>query len=130
MDGSNVKEVKVAAAYLLGLHRMEEGVPRLSKIITIEMEWKDARAEGLWGRYPIVEALIRIGMPAVPQMVANIEESTDEQVCTLSAQVIRYVMGPEAARFTLESAMENKAEGVKVRLRKAIATLANDNARN
>jgi len=96
LANSTSKDMKFAAAFLLGMYRMEQSVRELSKFITLEshhsIDWK---REPLWDRYPVVEALIRIGKPAIPEMIRNIETSEDKKVQELSARVIRYVEGAE-----------------------------------
>lgn len=124
LDASKSKEVTFSAAFLLGIYRMEDSVPTLAKIITMESDvMLHASAEPRWDQYPIVEALIRIGNPAVPEMIKNIETSKDKKVRELSARVIKYVMGPDIAKIVLEKAMKDKSDAVKANFKAAIESM-------
>ena len=109
LNSSHSVEIKSASAFLLGLYRMEQSVHELSKFITLEdsqnAKWK---REPLWDRYPVVEALIRIGKPSIPEMLKNIKTSNDQKVVELSIRVIRYVEGPEIGRIILEKELEKQ----------------------
>jgi len=126
LSNSESKEMKFAAAFLLGRYRMEQSVGALSEFLTLEYEHKTPwDREPLWGRRPIVEALIRIGRPAIPEMIKNIETSEDKKVRELSARVIRYVEGPEVAKFILERQIEKQSDEAKQRnLREALQYIA------
>ena len=123
LDDSNPKEVTFSIAYLLGINRMEESVPHLSKYIALEADVAINKRLSLWDQYPSVEALIRIGNPAVPEMLKSIETSKDKKVRELSARVVRYVMGPDIAKVVLEKAMEGKSEAVKANFKAAIESM-------
>ncbi len=123
LGDSKSKDMKCAVAYLLGRYRMERSVPELSKYITLEYEhhsnWK---REPLWGQRPVVEALIKIGRPAISDMIRNIETSEYEKVRQFSARVIRYVEGPEIAKVIVEMAIEKQPdERKKENLRAALS---------
>jgi len=111
LGDSSSKETKFAAAFLLGIYRMKGSVYSLSRNITLENEniLQDTRIS-LWDRYPVVEALIRIGKPSVREMIRNIQTSGDEKTRELSARVIRYVEGPEIGRIILEKAIEKQTD--------------------
>ena len=122
LDGSNSKEKKYAAAFLLGMYRMDQSVFVLSKYITLEDDssrrWK---REPLWDIYPVVEALIRIGKPSIPEMLKNIKTSNNEKVIELSIRVIRYVEGPEIGRFILEKELVKQSDSInKTKFKEAI----------
>lgn len=126
LEESNPKEANFAIAYLLGFYRMEQSVPHLSKYIALKIEKIErVKALPLYGEYPVVEALIRIGNPAIRQMIKNIESSDDEKVRKLSARVIRYVDGPEIAKFRLEKTIEKQSDPTKKsRLKAALESMA------
>lgn len=113
LDSANPKEVNISIAFLLGVNRMEQAASHLSRLITLEADIVEHSREPLWGRYPVVEALIRIGNPAIPEMIKNIEVSDDEKVRELSTRVIRYIDGPEIAKVRLEKAMKKQSDEVK-----------------
>jgi hypothetical protein len=93
---------------------MEGSVKVLSKYITFARDHEVPHGrEPLWGRYPVVEALIKIGRPAIPIMIANLENSTDILVRELSARVIRYIEEPEIGKVIIEIAMKKQADAAK-----------------
>jgi hypothetical protein len=113
-DESNPKEVTICIAYLLGVHRMGETLPDLSKYIALtNYTLLEENRRPLLGECPVVDALIRIGDPAIPQMIKTVETSGDQRVRELSAKVIRYVDGPEIARFRLQKAIERQSDPAK-----------------
>ncbi len=111
-SNSDSKEMKFAAAFLLGLYRMDESVRYLSKFITLEnnedMDIDIKRP--IWGQYPVAEALCRIGIPSVPEMLKNIKTSNDEKVVELSISVIQNVEGSDIGRIILEKEMEKQTD--------------------
>jgi len=107
-------EIKCDIAYLLGLDRMEQSVEKLSNVITLEKDQSELdKRLPLYGRYPAVQALIRIGNPAVRRMVANIESSDSEKTRELSALVVRQIEGAEIGKIVLEKAMEKQTDDKK-----------------
>jgi hypothetical protein len=119
------KEDKFAAAYLLGMYRMEGAVPKLSEFISLEAEETLNDAIPRWHMYPIVDALIAIGNPAVPKMVENIENSGDPKVRELSGVVISYVEGPKVGGFVLQLALQKQVDaGKKARLQTVVDYMA------
>lgn len=125
LDESNPKALNLGIAYLLGVYRMDQTVQHLSKYIALKnVQSMDNKRLPLYGEYPVVEALIRIGNPAIPEMLRNIESSDDDNVRKLSARVIRYIDGTEIAQFRLEKRMEGESDQIKkMRLRVAIESI-------
>lgn len=101
---------KIRIAFLLGRYRAREAVPDLSACITLESKrtHEEITEVPLWGRYPVAEALARIGCPAIPEMIANIESSQSEEVRELSTWVVTEVYGPRLGRKALEFAIERQ----------------------
>ena len=56
----------------------------------------------LWERYPAMEALIHIGLPAIVPLQELLATEKDDLRRDLAVKVIRYVYGEEQARFILE----------------------------
>lgn len=125
LDESNPTALNLGIAYLLGVYRMDQTVQDLSKYIALKnVQSMDNKRLPLYGEYPVVEALIRIGNPAIPEMLRNIESSDDDNVRKLSARVIRYIDGTEIAQFRLEKRMEAESDQIKkMRLRVAIESI-------
>ena len=106
-------EKKFAIIFVLGEYRMERAVPYLSSIITLENENLSVNSrEPLIGAYPVVEALARIGTPAAPEMLKNIETSDNETVRGLSLRVLKGVYGAELARCYLQIALEKQHDPI------------------
>jgi len=126
LSTATTTESKLSIVYLLGLYRMEQAVPMLSSMITLHDDGPvrvSTRISMLEG-YPVVEALARIGNPAVPAMLKNIETSEDATVRELSVFVIQGVYGIELTRCYLQIALEKQADPtIKDRLAQAIEQL-------
>jgi hypothetical protein len=63
-----------------------------------------------WGEYPVVEALIRIGHPAVKTMMANIASSNEPLVLRLSTRVLFHVLGEYWAKEYLKVEISKSRE--------------------
>lgn len=114
LGAATSKHHRFSAAFLLGLYRMPDAASHMAKYIALEeTERRRNKRLPLWGRYPVAEALIRIGRPAVPAMLQNIATSDDEKVCELSANVIRHVEDPEIGRFIVERAIKKQPDAEK-----------------
>ena len=114
LRGENQK-ARFCAAYLLGLYRYPEAVNHLAAKITMEND-DEVLPQGKmarWGRYPAVEALIRIGKPSVAAMLRNLASSSDQHVRALSARVIFYVEGEQIGRLIVENAIAKEDDSVK-----------------
>jgi hypothetical protein len=120
LSNSDSNDMKFATAYLLGIYRMEQSVRELSRFITLEYKSIEESREFLWDRYPIAEALTRIGKPSVSEMLNNIQTSDDEKVREISALVIGGVEGPNVGRFIIETAMKKAQPIAKIRFQKAL----------
>ncbi|MHC4260118.1 MAG: HEAT repeat domain-containing protein [Planctomycetota bacterium] len=81
-----------AAAYVLGEFRAVEAIPVLSRAAALPQEEED-----LWykDRYhsPYWTALMKIGRPAVPALIENIEGSDDETLRMKSSDVLNHILG-------------------------------------
>ena len=119
---SGSKQRQYAAAYLLGLYRMEQAVDDLSKFILLKDNNSGQNdVDTLWDKNPAVEALVSIGNPAVPKMLLLIQQSPDAKTREFAADVVFYVDGAAIAEFRLQKAMDAQkdADG-KERLRIAL----------
>jgi len=123
--GSEHEQIRFCSAYLLGHYRFNQAAGSLADVVTMENpELTRNTREQRWGRYPAVEALIRLGKPSVPPMISNLETSDDEHVRGLSARVIYHVEGPELARIVVEMAITKQPDPVKKkRLETALSLL-------
>ncbi len=132
MGNAETKEKKFAAIFLFGRYRMDGGIHDLLPLITLEDDTPRRKArEWFWDRYPVVEALIEIGRPAVRHVLENIAKSGDEKARRLSADVIFYVEGPEVSRFIVQKAHDaEKDEMKRKRLKAALKHLAQKTARS
>ena len=126
--GSANEDVKFYAAYLLGAYRYPQAVSGLANNITLEDKIRpqmQKQREWYWDLYPAMEALIRIGNPAIPAMIRNLEESNDANVRELSLKVIYFIdKDKDIARLRLQKAAEAQKDlQKKARLQSALKAL-------
>lgn len=80
--------------------------------------------ESILSDRPIAEALVRIGKPAVPEMLKVLVGSDDSIVRAEAVAVIRFVEGKEVSVFILESAIKKETDSSqKQRLQLALKEL-------
>ncbi|GEM_PF-5186832 len=92
-----------SSAYILGTLRSWRAAERLAR--SVELENKSSSPTHRlprWDRYPVAEALIRIGVPAIPHMIRNIKKSPDAKIRQASARVIRFAENKDVAVFRLQ----------------------------
>ena len=113
IDPANTKkysdQTRCAAAYLLGMLRANEAVPVLSRALENEPGRKlifDI------SRYdvPVWTALVRIGRPAVPTMIENIETSDNKILREKSLNVLYHVLGGKRRVLELLTKLKARAE--------------------
>ena len=101
-DKANSVEQKSAVVFLMGRYRLAVCVRHLAENLTLKYEsTEDNHKKPLWGMYPAVEALTRIGKPAIWHMLRNIETGKSDEFRRLSTEVIRKIEGTEVACFIL-----------------------------
>ena len=124
--GSTDNEVRCCAAYLLGEYRFPRAAVSLSQAITLEAQIRANGREWFWNRYPAVEALMKIGSPAIPAMIQNLEESDDATVRDLSLKVIYSIeRDKEITTLRLHRALDTQKDSQKqVRLQFALKSLS------
>jgi len=94
--------IKTATIYLIGRHRLLNGVKELIKQIDFDSESQSRGSPlPLWGQYPAMEALINIGQPAIPAAVDLLATDINDLRRDLAVKVIRYVEDAETAKFIL-----------------------------
>ena len=125
MGTSSSLDVQAAAAYLIGRHRLSEGVTALMERIEFDAERIPTKGpEPLWERYPAMEALITIGRPSVRPAMELLATEDDQTRRELAVKVIRYVEGPEVAEFILQREIAAELDSVRrARLEGAIDRL-------
>lgn len=125
LDTSYSVNVQAAAIYLMGRHRLSEGIEELIRRIDFDAgENLLLSALPLWDRYPAMEALINIGQPAVPAAVELLAKDMNDLRRDLAVKVIRYVEDAEIARFILARAQSNEPDqNRKANLQDAIGRL-------
>lgn len=127
LNKATSNEQKSAVVYLMGFYRSETCVRELARHVAMKYESGEPVGKlPLWGKYPAVEALTRVGKPANWHMLRNIETGTDIEFRRLSTEVILKSEGPEVARLIIELEMKKaKQEIARKRLQEAL-TYAND----
>jgi hypothetical protein len=126
LDTSSSVNVKAAAIYLMGRHRLSDSVDELIRRIDFDAgENLSLRALPLWERYPAMEALIHIGQPAVSAAVELLANDMNDLRRDLAVKVIRYVEDAEIAKFILTRAHSAETDpNRKTNLQDAINRLA------
>jgi hypothetical protein len=125
MGTSSSLDVQAAAAYLIGRHRLSEGVTALMGRIEFDAASIPTKGpEPLWERYPAMEALITIGRPSVRPAMELLATEDDQTRRELAVKVIRYVEGSEVAEFILQRELAAELDSVRrARLEGAIDRL-------
>lgn len=125
LDPSASKDVQAAAIYLIGRYHFSQGVPELIRRIDVDTgDQPKKTAEPLWERYPAMEALITIGLPSVHPAIELLANDSDELRRTLATKVVRYVEGPDVARFVLDRAYTKETDPKrKANLKDAVARI-------
>ena len=110
---SSSEDVQAAAIFLIGRHRLSDGVSELVHRIDFvaQSHEKSPRAEPLWEKYPAMEALIEIGTPSIRHALELLSTDTNDIRRMLAVKVIRYVEGPDVAAFIMQSASNNARDG-------------------
>ncbi|NQT11737.1 MAG: hypothetical protein HQ582_03245 [Planctomycetes bacterium] len=120
IDPANAKEysdeTRCAAAYLLGKLRAVEAIPVLSRALADEPGRK--MRHGI-SRYdaPVWSALVRIGRPAVPTMIENIETSDHRMLRIRSLGVLNHVLGGKRRLLELLAKLEKRTDDKETRRR-------------
>ena len=120
IDPANVKKysdkTRSAAAYLLGEYRAVEAVPVLSRSLLC-----DPGPTVIWdmSRYnvPIFRALVRIGRPAVPAMIENIETSDHRILRRKSLDVLSHILRGKRRLLELLAKLEKRTDDKETRRR-------------
>jgi hypothetical protein len=126
LDTSSSINVKAAGIYLMGRHRLSDGVEELIRRIDFDAgENLLFGALPLWDRYPAMEALIHIGQPAVPAAVELLAADMNDLRRDLAVKVVRYVEDGDVAGFILNRAHAAETDpNRKANLQDAIDRLA------
>jgi len=108
---SSSPSVQAAAIYLIGRHRLADGVTELVRRIDFDAGGQPQRGpEPLWERYPAMEALITIGKPSVQPTMELLATNSNDLRRNLAVKVIRYVEGAEVAQFILQKTAANERD--------------------
>jgi len=113
IDPANTKkysdQTRCAAAYLLGMLRATEAVPVLSQALANEPGRKYISDISRYD-VPVWTALVRIGRPAVPAMIENIETSDNRILRIKSIDVLNHVLGGKRRVLELLTRLKARAE--------------------
>jgi hypothetical protein len=108
--GSQDQDVRFYAAFFLGVYRFPEAAGPLASVISMEDKVRPYMPRDrlwVWGHYPAMAALMRIGSPAISPVIRNLEESDDAKIRELSLEVLDYI--------------DNDRDITSLRLRKSLA---------
>ncbi len=107
---------RCAAAYLLGELHAVEAVPTLSRALADEPGRK-MRSRSCRFDAPVWNALVKIGRPAVPTMIENVEKSDDGTLRIKSLDVLNHVLGGKRRLLELLAKLESRADDKEIRRR-------------
>ena len=115
VDPANAKQhsddTRCAAAYLLGKLRTEEAVPVLSKVLADQLGGGKTCGNMMSPYdFPVPEALVNIGRPAVPAMIENLETSDKDRLRANSISVLYHVLGGRQHLLELLGKLEARAK--------------------
>jgi len=102
-------QTRCAAAYLLGMFRSIKAVPVLSRALADEPGRMDTSDISRYDA-PVWTALVRIGRPAVPAMIENIETSDHDILRKKSLDVLCHVLGGKRRVLELLARLKAQAE--------------------
>ncbi len=109
-------DTRCAAAYLLGELRAVEAVPVLSKALADEPGPKIFFDVSRYDM-PVWTALVKIGQPAVPAMIQNLETTDSRVLRNKSLGVMVHVLGGKRRLLELLEKLEKRASDKEVRQR-------------
>ena len=119
-------EAKCYAAYFIGEYRFSQSANNLAQVIALHEDF--LRPNGriwVWGQYPAMEALIKIGNPSIPAVIRNLAESDDAKVRELSLKVLYHIEGDkDIVQLRLQKALRTETDLQKqARLQAALKNL-------
>jgi hypothetical protein len=98
-----------AAAYVLGEFRAAEAVPVLSRALALPHAEEDHWYKDRYYR-PYWTALVKIGRPAVPALIENIEASDDDTLRMKSSDVLNHILGGKRRLLELLTKLKVRGE--------------------
>lgn len=101
-------ETRCAAAYLLGELRAVEAVPALSKALANPPGPGDFTHISRY-HVPVLTALVKIGRPAVPAMIKNVEMSDDRILRKNSLDALNRILGGKRRLMELLARLNSRA---------------------
>ncbi len=127
LGAATKNEKKAVFVYLMGFYRLEETVWTLANIIDLECPQPIIHdALPLLSRYPVVDALIRIGMPSIRAVIGRLEKDNKELVVELGTKVIDGILGRELGEMAIKQAIDKQTDRDKrKKLEEALAFFKN-----
>ncbi len=102
------EQTRCVAAYLLGELRAVEAAPILARALAEPLGTEDRSDIGRYDS-PVFRALLKIGSPAVPAVVANIKTSDDRVLRRYSLDVLIRLVGGKRQLLELLSKLNDRA---------------------
>lgn len=123
---------RCASAFYLGEMRRSDSANALAEAIPLTVDMSKINLMGLpdvlpaMGKYPAVEALVKIGNPSIPAVIQNLADSDDVKVRDLSMQVLtRIDSDKDISQLRLQKALKAETDSQKkARLQTAINSLS------
>lgn len=113
-SGKSSNEDKCAAAYLIGLFRLKEGIKALiNNFLLVSKAALEPDLRPAEGGMPSKQALTTIGEQSLPEVVELIESTTNSYTLKCGTQVILGIKGQEEGAKFLKQAIANQADSKK-----------------
>jgi len=113
-------EDKCAAAYLIGLFRLKGIKVLINNFLLGSKAALEPDLRAAEGEKPAQDALIKIGEPAIPEMMGLIESTTDSFTRECGAVVILFIKGQEEGAEFLKQAIVDQTDTQKKENLKAV----------
>lgn len=127
MDAKSSNLHQCCAAYYLGEMHFQQAVDMLATNITLCLDTSRISVDHLpiIAGFPAKDALIKIGIPAIPAVIRNLAESDDAKVRELSLEVIERIDNDEdISALRLQKAIKAETDSQKqARLQVALKAL-------
>ncbi|HEY1661496.1 MAG TPA: HEAT repeat domain-containing protein [Verrucomicrobiae bacterium] len=123
---------RCASAFYLGEMRRSDSANALAETILLSVDMSKINLMGLpdvlpaMGKYPAMEALVKIGNPSIPAVIRNLAQSDDPNVRELSLQVLTRIDGDkDISQLRLQKALKAETDSQKqMRLQSALKSLS------
>ena len=116
INSTNSVNVKIDAVVVIGEYRVSEAAPILVR--HFEWDWfseftpiKPIMTKEDWAeRNPVMIALVKIGMPAIPALLDKITQTDDARITFDCVTICNAIEGTEVTQFRLQGLLDKSAD--------------------